>query len=240
MIGISLMQSNLDPVREAGNLFAYWTAENAVMSASKIVKLPDQSLNKQTARDLVPVTTGPDLIYNDTNFNNRNSISSSTANIRLQCTFDTPLVQGYTVYLVMRVASNAGSMFWRSNAGNNVNSAGFVINGGPGTSVQATQDSSLAITSVNSVAIGNYVSCFIYNSTGVSGQYMNDSINPWAISPSQGSLDALNCNVMTIGNFGTANIYSWTAMACYSAVHTQPQRYTIMNFLGSKYGIKTT
>lgn len=240
MRGISLIQSNLDAVRETSGLFAYWTAENAIMNANKVVKLPNQALSKQTARDLVPVTTGPDLIYSDPHFNNRTSISSSTANIRLQCTFDTPLFQGHTVYLVMRVEANAGSMFWRSNAGNNVNSAGFVLNGGPGTSVQATQDSSLAITSVNAVAVGNYVSCFIYNSTGISGQYMNDSINPWAISPSQGSLDNLSCTVMTIGNFATANIYSWTAMACYNNVHTQPMRYEIMNFLGTKYGIPTT
>lgn len=237
VLGLSLLPSAGDTIKSVPGLFAYWSADNAVVSGGAIIRLPDLSGNVQTARDLTPVTTGPTYTAVDSTFNNRPSISSSTANIRMQATFDTSLAQGYTVYLVMNVASNAGTVFWRSNAGNNVNSAGYQILGGPAASVIATQDSALALTSVGSVTVGNKVSCCIYDNANTSAQYLNDSANTWATSPGDGNVDSLSCSVMTIGNFGTANIYAWTTMALYAGSHNAVTRKKIMSYLGNKYSI---
>lgn len=240
-MGMSLLLGTGDDlIKSVPGLFAYWNAELVVLGATTVIqRLPDQSGNLKTARDLVQVSTGPTLTKVDPNWNNKPSISSSAANIRLQSTFDTNLTQGYTIYLVHNITAYAGTMFWRTNAGNNTGAAGYTIDTGPASAHIQTQDAGNAITSAGSVTVGNYVNCSIYNSTGISAIYYNNSLTPFATSPGQGTVDAVDCSVMTIGNFTTANSYSWTMMACYQGVHDQFTRQKLMNYMGSKYGVAT-
>lgn len=240
MFGMGSSVDSSDYLFSKGNVFAYWSAEDAVVSQAGVaIRIPDVSGNRQIARDLTPVSTGPTWNQRDSNFNGRASVSSSTANIRMNATFDTSMLQPYTIYLVMRVETNAATMFWRSNAGNFTNSAGMFINSGPGTCGQQVLDGGQAVTSAVAVTVGNKVSCFVYNG-GSSAQYFNDSVTPFAAAPGQGGLDGNSCAVITIGNFGSANVYSWATMICYSVAHSSADRQEIMKFLGNKYRIAIT
>lgn len=231
----------LDPMKAFPGLLGYWNSESVVATAAGVISIVrDQSRANLTARNLTPVSTGPTLTPNDPNFNHKPSIGSSTANIRLQSTLGTTFAQPYTCYHTINITAYTGTMFWRSNAGNNINSVGMNISSGPGQIHIQTQDSSLAITSVGSVSLGSAVSCCVYNSGGISGIYLNDSQNPFALSPSQGDLDNLGATVLTVGNFTTANSYSWTSLAIYQGAHDAPTRLTIMKHLGARYGIATT
>lgn len=240
-MGISLFNPVSDTVKSVPGLFAYWNAENAVVVGTGITSLPDQSGNLQSARDLIKVTTAPTYTEVDPAFNFKPSISCSAGTaIRLQATFDTSLLQPYTIYLVMNVSTNASTVFWRSNAGNMTGGAGFIVNGGTPTLTMATVDSSSAITSPSALTNQNYVSCGIYNSTGISSMWMNNSQTAFTTSPGDGTVDANDCSVMTIGAFGSAVTYSWTTMACYSGAHDALTRKKIMKYLGNKYSIATT
>lgn len=237
-----MMLTSGDFVKSVPGIFAYWNAENAIVSGTTITTLPDQSGNNQSLRNLTISGTAPTYTEIDSNFNDHPSISAFVASTTqaLQATFDTSLLQPYTIYLVMSVSTNANEMIWRSNAGNFTNSAGFYINTATPTTTILTKDSSVAVTSVGTVANGNHVSCCVYDSANTSAIYIDSSATAIAISPGDGSLDTNNCAVMTIGAIGSLVVYSWASMICYSGAHSALQRKSLMSYLGKKYGIVTT
>lgn len=222
-------------------LFAYWKADNVTVSGGVIVTMPDQSGNRQTARDLTVPTTGPTYNAVDTNFNSKPSVSGTTGQARrVEATLDTSLVQAYTTYTVMRVETNANYMYWRSNAGNFTDSAGFYVQPTLTATLQVN-DVGSAVTSATSLTAGtSYVNCCIYN-TGTSAIYFNDSQTAFASAPGDGTIDANNCAVVSVGTFTAEECdYSWTTMALYSGAHDAATRSKIMKSLGSKYGITVT
>ena len=218
-------------------LFAFWTADNVVLSGGVVSEMPDVSGNNVKARNLVKVTTGPTYTASDPTFNFQPSVSSNAANVRLHSTFDTTLAQPSTVYLVMNVSNAGNGMFWRTNAGNFLNSTGLFINGTTPTAVMQVRDTAaLAVTSPSALAGTKHVTCAIYNTTA-SALYVDNSQATFAVSPTHGSVDNDGCTAMTIGNFGTAVPYSWTTMICYSGTHDADTRRRVMAWLGLRYGI---
>lgn len=244
VIGLSMMLTSGDVMDSIPGLFAYWNSENVVVAGSTVTKVKDVSGNNKTARDLSTVSLDPTYTAADANFAGKPSISATSgAAKRLQATLDVSLAQPSTWYLVMRAETvGAGKVvYWRSNAGNFTDSAGLYV---PDTMTMhmLTLDASNAISSTNTVTGGtNYVNCCVYNSTGVSSIYMNNSQTVWSTSPGEGSIDSNSCAVVTIGTFaGEEAAYSWTTMAAYSGVHDAATRKKVMAYLGAKYGITTT
>lgn len=221
-------------------MFAYWNAENAALSGTSIVTLADQSGAGQSARNLVRVANpGPEYNASDPNFNYYPSIYGTAATgPRMQAlTFDTPIAQPYTVYLVHRIETNANTVFWRSLNGNYDNSAGYYMSGGFAR-LQTANSSGNTIVSSGAIANGNKVMCAVYNGmTANSAMYYNDSTNASGAYPAQGGIDVANCNGLTIGSFFSAVTYSWAAMVIYTGAHDQPTRAKVMSFFGNKYGI---
>lgn len=221
-------------------MFAYWEASKNTVSAGNILTLLDISGNGVSARNLAAVGTGPAYTAADSTFNNQPSVSGGAgAGFRVQSTFDQKLTQPATYYLVMNINNtNSATVYWRSNAGNFTDSAGFYM---PSTRLGSILclDSAQAITCGSAVAIGTYVCCAVYNGSS-SALYFNNSTTPTASSPSQGGMDANGCSVMTMGSFGAGAAYTWTSQICYRGAHSQPVRQHIMQWLGVKYGITVT
>lgn len=239
--GLTILSTYSNMIKSTPGLFAYWCADCPTLDVTEttLVSLPDQSSNGIAARNLtIPTGTGgvaPTWTKADANFNRRPSISSTTANARLQSTYDVALAQPSTAYLVMRVITNPAVMYWRSNGGNFLNSQGFYLTTGLAPTQQVRDITPTAITGANLTTATNYVNCSIYN-IGVSAMYFNNSTTTAA----SGAIDNDSATIMTIGNFSGLNNYSWTEMAVYQGAHDQPTRKKIMDWLGSKYGIITT
>jgi hypothetical protein len=241
VIGISMMLGGNDVMKSVPGLFAYWSADNAVVIGGTVNKVKDASGNNVAARDLSSAALDPTYNASDANFGGKPSISATNAAAkRLESTLDVSLAQAYTAYTVMRVETNANTMYWRSNGGNFTNSAGFYVQASLVATLQVL-DAGSALTSATSLTAGtSYVNCCIYNGA-TSAIYMNDSANTFAVAPGNGSIDANSAAVITIGTFTAEECnYSWTTMALYTGAHDAITRKKVMSYLGSKYGITTT
>lgn len=219
-------------------IHSLYSADVCTNSGGTASIIPDISGNKEVS---MTVPSG-NPVYNaaDPLFNNKPSFSSASAARRVEAIFNNPIVQAYTIYLVMRVETNANTVYWRTLQGNFDNSAGFYLQSDLIPRAQ-TRDGGSAITSLTALSAGtNYVSCIVYNTTS-SALYFNDSTTPNAQSPGQGSLNDNPCNGLTMGTFtGQPASYTWTTSVQYSGAHDQPTRKKIMDFLGNKYGITTS
>lgn len=240
-IGLSgLLNSNspasvpFSPLSVAG-LHSYYTSDLCTVSSSTATVIPDQSGNSETS--LTPKVAAPLYKATDSKFNGLPSFGSNFEERRCQGTFNNPLLQPATYYMVIFVSnSNGGKVFWRSNQGNFTNSAGFEINSSY-EPLMLTQDNSQAVSGRSSI-FGAYVSCAVYNSGGTSSLYLNDSTNSFMSSPGDGDIDGNGNYTMTIGSFDSEEYY-WTAAAQYQGAHNQATRQLLLSYFGSKYGIST-
>lgn len=221
---------------QISGIFGYWTADNAVLSGGLVSELPDVSRNRRAARSLKRVGTGLTYTASDPTFNRKPSVSSTGTDKRLQATFDVALSQPYTIYQVVNQAAGAiaeNSFYWRSNAGNLTNSAGFyVYDGAP---VIQNHDAGNAVTAGSALSGQAHVTCCVYNGSA-SYIYVDDSQAAFA-GPSDGLVDSDTCTVMTVGSFGTSVSYSWTTLIAYSGSHDAHTRRRVMRWLGMKYGV---
>ncbi len=239
MLGFSLLMSNNEEVftpLSVEGLHSYYVSDVCTHTASTVSVVPDQSGNGETS--MTVAGSSPLYTASDADFNGLPSFGSVTAARRLQATFASSLAQPSTYYLVMKVVSNPGYVYWRSNQGNFTDSGGLYMT--PSLEpVMIVADSSLAISAATPIAAGVYVSCAIYNYGGVSAFYLNNSASAHMTSPSQGNLDGNSNACMTIGTV-SSETYTWTAAAQYSGAHDADTRQQLMAYFGAKYGITTT
>ena len=238
-----------DPIVNFPGTFAYWTAENSVLTGGiTFVSLPDTSNNQKTVNNLtIPTGAGgvaPTWIRNDPNFNGMPSIAGTAINQRVQSSGTVAFAQAYTVYHVLRHTSNANTMYWRSAGGNFSGSAGLYVSGGSNSPTMQNLDTGgHAINTSNTLTTGtSYVTSSVYDNAGAtSALYVNNSQTAFmSQSGTTNIIDAGSCTQMTVGNFGSVATYSWTAMAVISGSHDAPTRKFIMSFFGGKYNIPVT
>ena len=236
--GISNSSSNI--ILQTPGLFACWSSENAVAPSGTADTILDLSANNQPARYLQKVgATGPTVTLGDSSYNLYPSINSTSANIRMQSTFDQSLAQPATVYIVTSLINNAGTYFITTNAGNFDNSLGMSMSSAGNISMQCANAGPALTTSSTHNDDGTHVLAAIYN-TSNSELYIDNSQTPVAQSPGDGSVSSNSAAAITIGTFGTAITYSWAFIAYYSGAHDQYTRFRIMSFLGRKYKISTS
>lgn len=238
-IGLGFINGNTFSPFSVSGLHSYYTADVCTNSGGTVTVIPDQSANHEAS--LTVVSGQPLYTAADTQFNNRPSFGCVSAARRVEVTFNTPITQPATYYQVIKVVSNPGTVYWRSNQGNFTDSAGFYVQSDLSVHLQCS-DGGQAITSPGTITPGTYVSCTIYDSAGASSAlYLNNSVTPFTSEPSDGDVDANSNLVMTIGTFvGDSNTYYWTAAAQYNGAHSAATRSKLMKFFGTKYGITTT
>jgi aryl-phospho-beta-D-glucosidase BglC (GH1 family) len=230
-----------DPFTDAGPIFAYWDAANAVVTSGLVDSIPNTSGYGTSARTLQKVgVAGPTYNAASAHFNGQASVSSTLPNRRVQATFDSIQVQPYTVYHVLRAETNTTTVYWRTNAGNFDDSPGFTLQSDRRPRAQvANGGGAITSTSALMTAGANYVHCGVY-SGAASALYFNNSATPNASSPAQGSLGTNGAAVLTIGSFTTGVNYEWACCIIYAGAHDAATRQNVMRWLGAKYGIATT
>lgn len=238
MFPMRTLYSSSNVLLTVPNLHSLYSADRCVLSGTSVVSIQDTSGKNEVAMT-VPVGNP---VYNalDPLFNYKPTFTCTSAARRVETIFNNPITQGYTIYLVMRVETNANTVYWRTLQGNFDDSAGFYLQSDLIPRAQ-TRDGGSAITSTNALVAGtNYVSCIVYNTTS-SALYFNDSQTPNASAPTDGSVNDNPCNGLTMGTFtGQPASYTWALSAQYSGAHDASTRSKIMKYLGNKYGISIT